>query len=208
VGAPEVHHAEVWSTVWVLTTRVGRFWLKAGRAGDGGVEQVSSVLCRSRVIAPVAVDAERGWLLTRDGGTTMAAHIDNGAGLDPGVVCRMVADYATLQRQTVDHRHLFAEAGIAEVDPVHSAALAETHADTLARLPGSDPRHISIADHGHLKQAMPALASAARALAAVPFRWRSTTVTWPPATCSYLTMTAVTASSISATPAGPIRSSH
>jgi hypothetical protein len=167
-AVPEVHHAEVWSTVWRLPTGVGTFWLKAGRPGDGAVEQVLSALCRRWVVPPLAVDIQRGWLLTRDAGTTVAAYIDTGAELEPGMVCRMVADYATVQRHTVNYRHLFTAAGIAEVDPVHGTALARTHADTLARMPTSDPRHISGADHGDLEQAMPALADAARALAAGP----------------------------------------
>jgi hypothetical protein len=141
---------QAWSTIWTLRTDAGLLWFKAGGPGDGAVEQVLADLVPAMVDAPLAVEAARGWLLTRDGGTTVDAHLSAGGELDVHLACRLVRDYATLQRQTLPQRALLIDAGIPMTDPRRAADVALAQATYLSRLPESDPRSLraAVTTHG------------------------------------------------------------
>jgi hypothetical protein len=117
-GRPVAVSVNVWSAVWTFATDAGRFWLKAGRPGDGGVESFLAPLLPDLVVAPVTAEPTRGWLLTRDAGPTMDAELSAGAGFDVERVCRLVGDYAALQRGTLDRRSVI---GVGEEGEPHPA---------------------------------------------------------------------------------------
>jgi hypothetical protein len=167
-GAPTVHATRLWSTVWTLPTNAGTFWLKAGRPGDGGVEQALAALVPELVDEPMAAEPARGWLLTRDGGTTMDAYLSTRQEIEPDDVCRMIRDYAMLQRGVLEHRSMLARAGIPITDPARAGDLARAQADYLAGLPEQDPRHLRAVDHKCVLVATSALAAAGQALVAGP----------------------------------------
>ena len=63
-----------WSTQLVVPTDAGRLWFKANcpaLAFEPAVHRTLARLDPGEVDEPVAVDAERGWMLTRDRGTTL-----------------------------------------------------------------------------------------------------------------------------------------
>jgi hypothetical protein len=145
-GVPVPHSVNVWSSVWNMSTDAGLFWVKAGRPGDGAVEEVLASLLPELVVVPVATEPARGWLLTGDAGTTMEADLSGGRSVDPERVCRMVRDYAALQRGLLHHRQVLQNAGVPVVDPTRAAEVARAHADRLTRFPETDPRHLAPAD--------------------------------------------------------------
>lgn len=76
VGTPEQLRVRPWSTQLVVATDRGRLWLKAGcrsSAHEPAVQAVLADVAPGRVDAPLAIDADRGWMLTRDQGPTLRA---------------------------------------------------------------------------------------------------------------------------------------
>src|SRR5581483_1572592 len=70
-GPIEQPHVRPWSTVLRVPTTEGDVYFKAARPGldhDAGVTAVLARLEPRVVLAPLAVDAERGWMLLPDGG--------------------------------------------------------------------------------------------------------------------------------------------
>ena len=126
-------------------------------------------LAPGHVEAPVAVEPERGWLLTRDGGTTLMDSAPGGArGVGVGALTVLLRDYAVLQRRTVGHRDRLVAAGLPVADPLDAAELAVEHAERLARFPVTDPRHLPAEHRDAVHAAAPALTAAGRELAGGP----------------------------------------
>jgi len=96
--------ARPWSTQLRVATGAGTFWFKANAAGvayEAGLVDVLARRCPGHVLAPVAVDAERGWLLLPDGGRTMREVA--GASTDLAMWERMLVEYAEMQRAAEPH---------------------------------------------------------------------------------------------------------
>jgi hypothetical protein len=168
LGAPEIYAVRAWSTIWTLRTDAGLMWFKAGHARDCVIEQVLADLVPTLVDAPVAVEAAEGWLLTRDGGITVDAHLSAGHALLPSLACRIIRDYAALQRRTLDQRTLLVTAGIPVANPTEAADVALAHAAYLAQLPQDDPRHLHTAGHDAVTRSAPQLRAAGEALSTGP----------------------------------------
>jgi hypothetical protein len=168
LGAVPVEHlTRPWSTVWTVEGPHGTLWFKENcppHRAEAAVHAVLARLAPPYVDAPVRIDADRGWLLTRDGGpTVMDAAPDRTA---PETVRAFLRDYAALQRATLDHRDELLAAGLrVDGDP---ASTARTQADTLAVLPADDPRHLTPARHHTVLSALSEMDDSARALAAGP----------------------------------------
>src|SRR5262245_10787539 len=70
-GEIEQPHIRPWSTVLRVPTAAGAVWFKAALPGldhDAGVTAVLARLRPDVVLAPLALDLERGWMLLPDGG--------------------------------------------------------------------------------------------------------------------------------------------
>jgi len=106
VGDAQVEQvrARPWSTQLRVATGAGTFWFKANAAGvayEAGLVAVLARRCPGHVLPPVAVDAERGWLLLPDGGRTMREV--EGASTDLAMWERMLVEYAEVQRAAEPH---------------------------------------------------------------------------------------------------------
>lgn len=172
VGEPVEHLTRPWSTVWTVETDDGRFWFKQScRAwpAEGDVQTVLAGLAREYVDPPVAVDTARGWMLTRDGGTTVMDASPGGTrGVEVDTLVDLLRDYARLQRRTVGSRKTFERAGLRVALPRDAAGLARSQAAQMAALPAADPRHLTAEQRGSVLAALPALAEAGAALDAGP----------------------------------------
>ena len=101
VGDAQVEQVRAvpWSTLLRIATGAGAFWFKANAVGvahEAGLVAVLARRCPGHVLPPVAVDAERGWLLVPDGGRTMRQV--EGASADLAMWERMLVEYAEMQR--------------------------------------------------------------------------------------------------------------
>ena len=96
-GAPEQLHIRPWSTVVRLATDRGPVWAKAMRPSTAHEARLLPALARwgvRAIVAPLAVDADRGWMLLEDGGTTLRQSGDP----DPAAWEPVLRTYAEVQR--------------------------------------------------------------------------------------------------------------
>lgn len=97
-GAVEQVHLRPWSTVLRVPTDDGDLFLKAASTW-GAFEPALTVLLAERaperIAEPVAVDLERGWMLTRDAGTGLRELVSSVADLHHWVT--LLPAYAELQ---------------------------------------------------------------------------------------------------------------
>lgn len=101
-GPVEQTHVPWWSTVLRVPTTGGSWWFKAAR-DDGTEARLTAVL---QDVAPVhtvellAVEPDRGWMLTRDAGTRLREHATGPAQLR----CweELLPEYAALQIRLAD----------------------------------------------------------------------------------------------------------
>ncbi|WP_436492737.1 phosphotransferase [Actinokineospora sp. HUAS TT18] len=115
VGEPRVRP---WSTVLSAPTTAGPVWLKQTGAANGFEAALYEILldvAPHRVLAPIAVDTDRGWLLLPDGGDPV------GWDLPPDDLVTVLTDvlphYATLQRDLAPHVDRMIAAGVTDMRP-------------------------------------------------------------------------------------------
>jgi len=83
---------EARSTVWRCTSSQGVLWFKENSStnpAEGAIHHVLAGLAPEYVTPPVAWDRSRGWILTRDGGTTMMDRKPETRGIDPSGVSEL-----------------------------------------------------------------------------------------------------------------------
>ncbi len=141
VGDVERPRIRPWSTELVVETDAGRTWFKEncpGQAFEAGLVAALSRLVPDHVVAPLAVDTARGWMLTPDHGPTLQAL----GHTDPVTWERVMTDYADAQRRCSRHDAELAAAGLPAMRPQDVAAWAELRTADLAAMPAGDPRRI------------------------------------------------------------------
>ncbi len=101
-GPIEQPHVRPWSTVLRIPTGAGPVWGKAAGPGTAHEARLLPAMARwsvPHVVAPLAADADRGWLLMEDGGPTLRETRPDGSGdADLAAWAGIVAAYARLQR--------------------------------------------------------------------------------------------------------------
>ncbi|HEX6935184.1 MAG TPA: phosphotransferase [Actinomycetes bacterium] len=109
-----------WSAVWRIPTDGGPVWFKANAAGMAHEAPLYAVLVRrapTHVLAPLALDPARGWLLLPDGGATLRDI--EGARTDLGAWERMLQEYAEMQRNLEPYVDELLAAGVPDRGPEH-----------------------------------------------------------------------------------------
>lgn len=115
-GPTEQPRIRAWSTQLTVPTDAGLVWFKAtcpAMAFEPALQQEMARLVPGAVQEPLAIDAERGWMLTRDHGPTV------GDQRTPTVQdWRLaVAEAARVQRALVDHREELLATGLPDAAP-------------------------------------------------------------------------------------------
>jgi hypothetical protein len=162
-GPVEQPRVRFWSTQLKVPTDDGLVWFKENCPSLRAEAAVVAVLARltpGHVVAPLAVEPDRGWLLSPDRGATLAS-LDS---TDEATWKLVLTEYADLQRRTVDAAEPLRDAGLPSLLP----ADAPDHLDRLAaefqRLPESSPLHIDARQATGLRSAAEALRSPAAEL--------------------------------------------
>jgi hypothetical protein len=140
-GSLAVHKSRMWAVTLTATTDRGRVWFKENCPGQWAEASVVAALAAAvpeHVVGPLAVDVDRGWLLSPDQGPTLAEH--GAATVETWV--RVVTDYAGFQRATVPHGAALAAAGLRTVDPASAASYLAREVDRLAAMPPGHPRQL------------------------------------------------------------------
>jgi hypothetical protein len=150
-GDPEEQRSVPWSRVLRVPTGDGAVWFKAVTAElrhEVAVTQAVAARAPDDVLAPLATDAERGYLLFPDGGPTVRA-----AGTPPW--SDVLRRYARLQTRAVPHAGELLALGAFDRRP---QSLPEQYDAILERHPAGD----------RLRDARPAFRAACARLALLP----------------------------------------
>ncbi|WP_258905228.1 aminoglycoside phosphotransferase family protein [Actinokineospora sp. UTMC 2448] len=110
-GEVEQPRVRPWATVLCAETSAGRVWLKASGAEtafEAGLYLVLHEVVPESVLEPLAVDAERGWVVLPDGGASLGGV----SGLGDALVA-----YARMQRRLMPHVDRLLAAGVADMRP-------------------------------------------------------------------------------------------
>jgi len=139
-------------------------WFKENHPGQVAEAAVIDELARiapEHVVAPLAVERSRGWLLSPDHGKTLATL----ATIDERTWCRVVAEFADLQRRVARHPHEMKTAGLTWLLPEAAADDLEVQIERMRRLPPSDAAYVGTDLAERVLNALPAVRRTARSLA-------------------------------------------
>jgi hypothetical protein len=117
-GDVEQPHLRPWATALRVPTDHGIVWLKAAGPGTAFEVHLYELLqraARGRVLEPLVVDRERGWLVLPDGGAVLGERAKEEGFLDD--YAQALAQYGVLQRELAPHVDALLERGVADMRP-------------------------------------------------------------------------------------------
>jgi hypothetical protein len=168
-GDVEQPHLRPWATALCAPTTRGRVWLKAPGPGtrfEVGLYAVLARVAPQRVLEPLAVDVERGWVVLPDGGPTLDESC-TGDALASGLIDALPS-YAELQRELMPHTRELLACGVADMRPERMPERfveAVTIAEALARRAGTPD---DMARLRRVRALEPSFAAWCRELSAAP----------------------------------------
>ena len=139
--------AHPWSTVIRIGTDTGPLWFKANGLGmhhEARLYQVLQRRCAGHVLAPLALDGDRGWLLLPDGGRTLRQV--EGASTDLALWERMLVEYAQLQRSLEPYVDELFDAGVPDARPETLPAIRDALLDDPELLMLGEPDGLTEAE--------------------------------------------------------------
>jgi hypothetical protein len=163
----EQRRVRPWSTQLVVPTEAGTVWFKANCPAQGFEPSLQALLARlapGEVDEPLAVDAERCWMLTRDRGPTLRERHEPGLA-DWEAVLR---ESARLQRLVADRGREVLATGVPDCAPSTVAARFESMLAHLRDRADDDAAHLPVDVVEQLESAAPAVRDAARVLVEGP----------------------------------------
>ena len=159
-GPAEQPHVRPWSTVMSMPTSGGTTWFKAAGPGTAYEARLLRQLAAwgtPMLLAPIATEPERGWLLFPDGGLRLRDRLRGSAGVDDWL--RILPAYAMLQRTLARRASDLVDLGVPDLRPASMPAL-------LARLREDGATGMADADRARLRALAPEYADWCAALAA------------------------------------------
>ena len=134
-----------WATVLRAPTTGGDVWMKAAgpaTAFEAGLYELLAREAPDEVLAPLALDAPRGWMLLPDGGPPLGERLEGDAQAE--AMAAALAQYGRLQRALAPHADALPALGVPdmrpEVMPARFAEALEARARaTAAPPPGRRP---------------------------------------------------------------------
>lgn len=166
-GPIEQPRVRPWSTQLVVPTDRGRHWFKENNPAmtfEAALVARLAELVPGRVLEPVAVAADRGWLLVPDGGRTVR---ETGAA-DEAAFVRILTEYAELQRELAGHGADLVGTGLPALEPDRTADHVAGQVAELAALPAEHPLHAGAELLARSVAYSPVLTAAADRLAETP----------------------------------------
>lgn len=172
-GSVEQPRVRPWSTQLVVPTDAGRLWFKANCAATRFEPAVQAELARlapHAVDAPCALDAGRGWMLTRDRRRTLG---ETGE-LTTRDWARIVVDAARIQQAVTPHRDTLLGAGLPDHSPHTVPERLDRIVEVFSTHPEDHPAHVDAELRERLRARRPALERAADLLSdgPLPVTWQ------------------------------------
>ncbi len=155
-----------WSTMLVIPTDHGKLWFKENNPGQFSEALVVSAMAElvpEHVVMPLAIEPERGWMLSPDHGATLATLKST----DDNLWSRVVSDFADLQLQLIPHEEKLFQSGLFTLDPASAANRVENQLRMHAMMPADHPIHLGADEIASITAELPEISAAADALASV-----------------------------------------
>jgi hypothetical protein len=159
-GPADQPHVRPWSTVMTIPTATGAVWFKAAGPGTAYEAHLLRELAGWGVpmlLAPLAVEVDRGWLLFPDGGTRLRDELRGSAGVEAWQ--RILPAYADLQRSLAPRVDALLGFGVPDLRPAAMPGL-------LTRLIEEPAAGLSEPDRTRLRALLPEYAEWCAVLAA------------------------------------------
>jgi hypothetical protein len=144
-------HLRPWATALTAPTSGGDVWLKAAgpaTAFEAGLYEVLHDVAPAHVLAPIALDVARGWMLLPDGGTPLAERLQGTELVDALAVA--LARYGELQRAVAPHTDRLLALGVRDM---RAAVMAARFEEAVAGVRAYVDAHGSDADRRDLERA-------------------------------------------------------
>jgi hypothetical protein len=166
-GPIEQPRVRPWSTQLTVPTSAGLLWFKANASAlafEPAVQLELARLAPEAVDPPYAIDAGRGWMLTRDRGVTLRESHEPTL----GDWQRVVVEVARIQQAAAPHRVRLLEAGLPDYAPATVLDRFDRIVEIFAAHPADHPAHVDAELRRRLADARPALADAVEVLGLSP----------------------------------------
>jgi hypothetical protein len=153
-----------WATVWRIEAGTGVYWAKQNcpsQAFEGPLTALLAELVPDRVLEPVAT-TDDGILLLPDGGPVLR-DVDGGSH-DLAAWCRVVGEWAELQRSLLDRTDEISAVGVDTMTADAAVGWVRERAELLHALDPADPRRLDDDQWQALRASEPAIAEAAATL--------------------------------------------
>ena len=144
LGGPvrlEQHKLRPWSTVWKVYDGSRLLFAKQNcllQNFEAALVDELSRIVPGHVVAPVAVDRDRGLLLADDQGPVLGEGTDD----DVDTWCQVVGQWAQVQRAVVPHLDRLADIGVTAMHVADAEEYVADRTAQVAALPPEDPRHL------------------------------------------------------------------
>ncbi len=139
-GEPIPYKIRFWAAVWCYPTDRGLYWFKENNPGQSFEAALVDAMAQAlpqHVIPPLAIEPNRGWLLTADQGATLDEQLTQ---VDPLLLWRrLVVEYAALQRDTVPAEQALLASGLTRLGPDELGDTVHAIADWFANLSTDHP---------------------------------------------------------------------
>lgn len=172
-GPLEQVRVRPWSTQLIVPTTAGRWWFKASCRSMGFEAALHAALAEllpDAVDRPAAVDVDRGWVLTRDRGSTL------GDLREPTTAdwCGVVEVIADMQRRLAAAEDRLLATGLPDCRPTVTLGIFDRLVEVLTELPEDHPCHVDAALGADLLAGRPRLVEAVDVLGAgrLPVTWQ------------------------------------
>ena len=164
-GPVEQRRVRPWSTQLVAPTSDGPLWFKANCPSmtfEPALHALLADVAPDLVAAPLALDVDRGWMLTADRGLTLgdtrSPTTDDWRGA--------LASMGDLQRRVADLRDEVLATGVVDCSPATVPGRLDELVEGLRALPADDPSHLDADDASRVLARRPAVVAAAETLEA------------------------------------------
>jgi hypothetical protein len=172
-GPIEQPRVRPWSTQLTVPTQAGLLWFKANASALAFEPVLQAELARlapDAVDAPYAIDAGRGWMLTRDRGATLRES------REPTLEDwqQIVVEVARLQQAAAAHRDRLLAAGLPDYSPVTVLDRFDRVVEIFSAHPADHPAHVDADLRRRLAEVRPLVADAVEVLkdSALPTTWQ------------------------------------
>ncbi len=148
-----------WSTQLRIETDSGRHWFKAlppGAAYEAGLHALLAELAPDDVSRPLAVDAERGWVLDADHGPTWREE-------RPATTAdwqKLMVGVAGLQQRLARHEDAILATGLPDCRPARTVDLFDRFVTLFAELDPDHPCHVDAGTRAALVEERPVVVEA------------------------------------------------